>query len=764
MKKKQVLAVSSALMIGTTTALTGLPTPVMAQENTEVVQEAVVEENKTEQVPVEQKTENAEVQENITDKEQEETAENAETLKEESAKQETPATPEKEVVTEDKTVEASKNTEVKAGSIAIDETHFPDKVFREQIIAEFDKDGDSVLSVDEISKAQFLNLHGMKTISSLEGIQYLTNLQSLDVAEFDKDGDSVLSVDEISKAQFLNLHGMKTISSLEGIQYLTNLQSLDVSTTSVSDLSPVKNSSLKRLDCRSSKVGSVDLTRYPNLEAFVCDNTSINSLDVSKNEKLNTLFADSTSISNLDVTNNPNLEQLSCSNTGLMELDVTHNPQLVTLDIGDTKVKTLDISKNPNLKQLSCYMTNIAELDVTKNTKLTRLFCHDTTIKKLDLSNNLELEMLRCGEIFEQGIRGLDISKNTKIKKLICDDLYWLNVGENKVLENNHAFVGNGYIDIKGNKIDLKKDVEQGIDISKVKVTANGTLDKDTGIITVDDVKKPVTYEYDCGTYKDGNVVLKVELSLNSQGEDNTAPTISANDVTLNVGDTFDPLANVEGSTDIPNTPPTISAKDVTLNVGDTFNPLKDVTATDKEDGTIVLTKDNIISNDVDTSKAGTYHLTYKVTDKNGASVEKTITVIVKQNTGDLNSAPIISANDVTLNIGDTFNPLANVTATDKEDGTISLTKDNIVANDVDTSKAGTYHVTFRVVDKNGTITEKTITVTVKEKATNKPVSPQQPQKPSKPTTPTKPSGQKNPVKTGCRNCGEQKGSYHSKK
>lgn len=51
MKKKQVLAVSSALMIGTTTALTGLPTPVMAQENTEVVQEAVVEENKTECYP-----------------------------------------------------------------------------------------------------------------------------------------------------------------------------------------------------------------------------------------------------------------------------------------------------------------------------------------------------------------------------------------------------------------------------------------------------------------------------------------------------------------------------------------------------------------------------------------------------------------------------------------------------------------------------------------------------------------------------------------
>ena len=278
-------------------------------------------------------------------------------------------------------------------------------------------------------------------------------------------------------------------------------------------------------------------------------------------------------------------------------------------------------------------------------------------------------------------------------------------------------------------------------------------------------------------------------------------PDIFAEDVTLKVGDTFDPLKNVtasdfedgpitltqeniiendvdtskagvyhvtykvtdsegkssrkvitvtvEGSTDIPNTAPTISANDVTLNVGDMFDPLANVTATDKEDGTITLTKENIIVNDVDTSKAGTYHVTYKVTDKNGASIEKTITVIVKQNTGDLNSVPTISANDITLNVGDTFDPLANVTATDKEDGTIILTKDNIIANDVDTSKAGTYHVTYKVTDKNGASTEKTITVTVKEKTTNKPVSPQQPQKPNKPTTPTKPSGQKNPVKTG---------------
>ena len=176
---------------------------------------------------------------------------------------------------------------------------------------------------------------------------------------------------------------------------------------------------------------------------------------------------------------------------------------------------------------------------------------------------------------------------------------------------------------------------------------------------------------------------------------------------------------------------------------------MKNVTASDFEDGPITLTEENVIENDVDTSKAGVYHVTYKVTDSEGKSRRKVITVTVEGSTDIPNTAPTISANDVTLNVGDTFNPLTNVTATDKEDGTITLTKDNIIANDVDTSKAGTYHVTFRVVDKNGAITEKTITVTVKEKTTNKPISPQQPQKPNKPTTSTKPSEQKNPVKTG---------------
>ena len=78
------------------------------------------------------------------------------------------------------------------------------------------------------------------------------------------------------------------------------------------------------------------------------------------------------------------------------------------------------------------------------------------------------------------------------------------------------------------------------------------------------------------------------------------------------------------------NTPPTINAEDKTVMVGDTFDPKKDVTANDAEDGDLT-DKIDVIENTVDTAKAGTYAVTYKVTDKDGASRTKTITVTVKE-------------------------------------------------------------------------------------------------------------------------------------
>ncbi|WP_394899652.1 immunoglobulin-like domain-containing protein, partial [Clostridium tertium] len=161
---------------------------------------------------------------------------------------------------------------------------------------------------------------------------------------------------------------------------------------------------------------------------------------------------------------------------------------------------------------------------------------------------------------------------------------------------------------------------------------------------------------------------------------------------------------------------PTITASDKVLTLGDNFDPLAEVAAYDEEDGEITLTNANVIANNVDISKVGIYTVTYKVTDKDGASITKTITVVVNPKIEPINKVPTITASDKVLTLGDNFDPLAEVTAYDEEDGEITLTNANVIANNVDISKVGIYTVTYKVTDKDGASITKTITVVVNPK------------------------------------------------
>lgn len=103
-----------------------------------------------------------------------------------------------------------------------------------------------------------------------------------------------------------------------------------------------------------------------------------------------------------------------------------------------------------------------------------------------------------------------------------------------------------------------------------------------------------------------------------------------------------------------------------------------------------------------------------------------------------MNAAPVITATDKTITVGDTFDPKAGVTAKDAEDGDLT-DKIEVVKNTVDTKKAGKYEVTYKVTDSDGATRTKTIKVTVKEKApapsTDKDKTPTTPNKDKDKTT-----------------------------
>ena len=290
-------------------------------------------------------------------------------------------------------------------------------------------------------------------------------------------------------------------------------------------------------------------------------------------------------------------------------------------------------------------------------------------------------------------------------------------------------------------------------------------------VVEKNDVKTDVAGKYEV-TYKvtdnQGATCRKtIIVTVNPKMEPmNAAPVINAEDKTITVGDTFDPMDGVTATdaedgnltskievkkndvdTTTPgkyevtykvtdshgasftksitvtvnpkmepmNAAPVINAEDKTITVGDTFDPMDGVTATDAEDGNLT-SKIEVKKNDVDTTKAGKYEVTYKVTDSDGATRTKTITVTVNPKMEVLNEAPTIDAADKTITVGDTFDPKAGVTAKDAEDGDLT-DKIVVVKNTVDTKKAGEYEVTYKVTDSDGATRTKTIKVTVKEKA-----------------------------------------------
>ncbi|WP_246369346.1 immunoglobulin-like domain-containing protein [Listeria rustica] len=177
------------------------------------------------------------------------------------------------------------------------------------------------------------------------------------------------------------------------------------------------------------------------------------------------------------------------------------------------------------------------------------------------------------------------------------------------------------------------------------------------------------------------------------------------------------------------------------VNPNSLFDVMSSIAATDKEDGD--LTKNiTVESNNVDTSKPGSYKVTYKVIDADGNEATFTRTVIVTE-------APVITGEDKTqVQQGAAFDPMEAIQATDAEDGDITGLV-QIIKNNVDMNKAGAYEIVYTVTDSDGNTTTYTRTIEVLAAPVLAPENPTTPSAPTKPNveTPAKPTTPSAPTK-----------------
>lgn len=166
-----------------------------------------------------------------------------------------------------------------AAGIAINETNFPDDVFRAWVAENCDKapeggEKDGYLDDDEIAAQVIIGINN-KNIEDLKGIEYFT------------------------AATMLMCDGNK-------------LQTLDVS----------KNTKLTQLICYGNKLTSLNVSKNTALTSLHCTDNQLTSLNVSNNTELGMLLCQNNQLTSLDVTNNQKLTTLDCSNNLINETEM----------------------------------------------------------------------------------------------------------------------------------------------------------------------------------------------------------------------------------------------------------------------------------------------------------------------------------------------------------------------------------------------------------------------------------------------------------
>ena len=223
-----------------------------------------------------------------------------------------------------------------AGDVDIDETNFPDANFRQYVKDEFDKDGNEVLSADEIAAADTIFVTG-KPITSIEGIAYFTALTNLMCSNTKL---TTLDTSYNTELVFLECNEVSTLTSLNVSQ----------------------NTKLKVLRCNDNALADLNLTNNTALEKLECGGNEFTTLDLSKNTNLKYFGFFNGKLSSLDLTNNTNLEELYFCGNNFSTIDISKNTKLKFLHLFSNQLITLDTSKNSNLQRLWVYTNPLTSM------------------------------------------------------------------------------------------------------------------------------------------------------------------------------------------------------------------------------------------------------------------------------------------------------------------------------------------------------------------------------------------------------------------
>ena len=526
-------------------------------------------------------------------------------------------------------------------------------------------------------------------------------------------------VSELGTQPGFNQVNITGATSLQGLEYATGGTSFVINATNgtLSDLTPLTGVILAQLNIKNNNVSDLSPLRGKALTSFLADDNEISNLSPLNFSKLSQISVDNNHISDISVIPQS------------VSMVVARNQTITNLPVSRTSPFVLDTASTvSNYDLTDKNFSNISNLG--QFSQGTAIYKGKITWDSLDSSISQVTYGFDRQYSFSQ-----DSSKSNKVYfsgtvvQPFSSSIVAADVTVNYVDEDGKAIPSVSSQTISGNigdsydaTTDAYKLTIEGytLDESKLPTNAKGTLS---------DQAQTVTYVYT------KNPVKAADVTVNYIDEDGKAiPSVSPQTISGNVGDSYDATTDaykltIEGYTldesklptnakgtlsDKPQTvtyvykqtkdQSTVIVHDSELTIGDSWKPEDNFDSALDYYGNVVPFSDINVEGEVDTTKAGTYKITYTrfvpnffSNSENQGTYSAVATVTVKD-------APPVKGGDVTAKYIDT----------DGNKVSDDVVKSGNVGDDYTTEQKAIEGYTFKEVQGNaaGQFTDQAQTVT----------------------------------------------------
>ena len=303
----------------------------------------------------------------------------------------------------------------------------------------------------------------------------------------DKNGDGKLDVD----IKNMTIPTSYAIKSLKGIEFFEDLEKLDCHGIGLTELNVGKNFKLEELDCSDNQLKESYPILSSGLKKLNCSNNKLTYMNLGSLYGLN-------------------LEEVNCSNNEIRNIVMDSVGELVKFDCSNNDLMTLDVSQCFKLKELNCSGNQLMELDAGHQTQLTQLDCSNNKLTELNVKQNGGLISLICND---NQLTTLDLSQNHSLSKLNC--------AKNRLACVDVTGISGGTITANGNRrpiavrTDGKFDLTTlpGFDVGKATNWNGGSVSGT--ILTVENGKDEVSYQYNCGNGVKPTFIFETSLPIN---------------------------------------------------------------------------------------------------------------------------------------------------------------------------------------------------------------------------------------------------------